>query len=348
MSDAAKAPHRWQASTAAATAPPPKSGRLERWLLRRTPRRSLPLRVRRNRIYIMPTGAGYAFAAVVFALWLGAMNYSNSMGFALSFLLAGIGLVAMHLTHANLVGIRLQACRVRPVHAGDTVQVHLLLAHEGRRPRPALHARWPDAYGRAGNAVDLSATGSTTLALPLAATRRGWMPLPPVSLYSVYPLGLFRAWCWLAPDEHVLIYPALAEHIPAQPTPVPSQGDGEGRGAGRDQFDSLRDYRRGDALHDIHWKRFPRQQAPVVKQFHDTADREVWLDYDRLSGDTEMRLRVLARQVCEAEAAGLSWGLRLPGSLLAPASGARHRHASLKALACYGRSTEAAPSEPPP
>ena len=64
----------------------------------------------RPKCAIMPTPAGYAFAAMVFALWLGAMNYSNSMGFALAFLLTGIGLVGMHLTHANLLGVELRAC----------------------------------------------------------------------------------------------------------------------------------------------------------------------------------------------------------------------------------------------
>ena len=97
----------------------------------------------------MPTPAGYAFAAMVFALWLGAMNYSNSMGFALAFLLAGIGLVAMHMTHANLLGIELRGCDAPPVHAGETARLRIDIGQpQAARAPPSLrngHAVRPAA-----------------------------------------------------------------------------------------------------------------------------------------------------------------------------------------------------------
>ena len=58
---------------------------------------------------------------------LGAMNYANSMAFALTFLLAGIGLLAMHDTHANLVNLSIAAEPVAPVFAGDALQANLAI-----------------------------------------------------------------------------------------------------------------------------------------------------------------------------------------------------------------------------
>lgn len=312
----------------------------ERWLLRRITPSSLPQRVGRRRVYIMPTPAGYAFGALVFALWLGSMNYANSMGFALAFLLAGVGLVAMHVTHANLLGIHLHHCAAVPVHAGALAQVTIELRHDGARPRPAIFAHWPTAIDGDGAGVDLPARDSAHIRLSLRTERRGWLALPPIALQTTYPLGLFRAWTWIRPDVRVLVYPAAQAH--ALPFPEAQSPDGEdsSKAAGRDSFDSLRDYRHGDPMHDIHWKRLAKDAKPTVKQFLDTADRRLWIDWQALAGDTETRIRQCTRLVLDAHRLGYQWGLRLPGVAMSPASGDAHRHHCLRALALL----DAAPS----
>jgi uncharacterized protein (DUF58 family) len=81
----------------------------------------------------------------------------------------------------------------------------------------------------------------------------------------------------------------------------------------------------------------------MVKQFQETMDREFWLDWDELADlDAEHRLSQLARWVLEAEGQHLSYGLRLPGTRIAPSRGATHQHACLKALALFDAAAAAA------
>lgn len=316
-------------------------GRFEAWLLRRVPRQPLPQRVGRRRVYIMPTPAGYAFAAMVFALWLGAMNYSNSMGFALAFLLAGIGLVAMHMTHANLLGLELRACDAPPVHAGETALLRIDIGHTGGSPRAAIAAEWPRGIAGSGDYADLPGHDTASLRLNLDTERRGRLALPPISLSTRFPLGLFRAWTWIRPEVALTVYPAvLATPLQSAPTQGPEGAHSDGR-TGRDSFDTLRDYRHGDTRHDIHWKRLPKDGKPTVKQFFDTADRRLWLDWNAVNGDTEERLSRLCAQVLAAETHGLSWGLRLPDQRIAIDSGSAHRHRCLRALAHFGTESSA-------
>lgn len=310
--------------------------RFEAWLLRRVPSRPLPRRVGHRRIYIMPTPAGCAFAVMVFALWLGAMNYSNSMGFALAFLLAGIGLVAMHMTHANLLGIELRGCDAPPVHAGETAHLRIDLGHAGGKARSAIVAEWPRSTAGDGDSTDLPEHEAARLTMRLATERRGRLPLPPIALSTRFPLGLFHAWTWIRPDLALTVYPApLATPLEPAPAKGPEGAHSDGR-TGRDTFDTLRDYRRGDTRHDIHWKRLPKDGKPTVKQFFDTADRRLWLDWEAVSGDTEERLSRLCAQVMAADARGLSWGLRLPGQEIGIDGGSAHRHRCLRALAFFG------------
>lgn len=62
-----------------------RRGWIDRWILRRLQPAALPWSVNRRRVYILPTRFGVGFALLCVVMLLGAMNYSNSMGFALTF-----------------------------------------------------------------------------------------------------------------------------------------------------------------------------------------------------------------------------------------------------------------------
>src|SRR3546814_14682087 len=94
----------------------------------RVKRQPGPIAIPRNRVYIVPTRFGYVFALMLLVMLLGAMNYSNSMAFMLTFLLAGLGLLCMHHPHANLVNLQLRAVTMPPVFAGATAPDELRIA----------------------------------------------------------------------------------------------------------------------------------------------------------------------------------------------------------------------------
>jgi hypothetical protein len=76
----------------------------------------------------------------------------------------------------------------------------------------------------------------------------------------------------------------------------------------------------------------------LTKLFSGAAAQQLWLDWEALTEavDTEQRLSILARWMLDADAAGLAWGLRLPGASLAPDNGPAQLSAGLRALALYG------------
>src|SRR3546814_17338047 len=83
--------------------------RIDAWVMARVKRQPGPIAIPRNRVYIVPTRFGYVFALMLLVMLLGAMNYSNSMAFMLTFLLEGLGLTCMQHTHANLHNLQLRA-----------------------------------------------------------------------------------------------------------------------------------------------------------------------------------------------------------------------------------------------
>ena len=97
--------------------------------------------LRFRRIYILPTRQGMGFAVAVLVMLLGSVNYGNTLGYVLSFMLVGVTLVSMLHAVRNLSGLRLGRDESAPVFAGDTARFGLRTENRGQRQRFALLAR---------------------------------------------------------------------------------------------------------------------------------------------------------------------------------------------------------------
>ena len=112
--------------------------RIRQWARRRQGPDADPVTLHRRRIYILPTRLGAAFGALVFVILLGAMNYNNSLGLALAFLLGGLILVTMHHCHRNLDGLQVAFAGVDPVFAGQAARFGVRLCNASTAPRYGL------------------------------------------------------------------------------------------------------------------------------------------------------------------------------------------------------------------
>src|SRR5262252_41336 len=118
------------------------------WARRRQGADSHAVVLKRRRIYILPTRFGAVFALMIFAMLLGSLNYGASLGFMLTFLLAGLALVLMHHCHANLLGAELRLIGAHPVFAGQRAEFRIALRNDTATPRYEIelaHNRHPTA-----------------------------------------------------------------------------------------------------------------------------------------------------------------------------------------------------------
>ncbi|MGH8280503.1 MAG: DUF58 domain-containing protein, partial [Gammaproteobacteria bacterium] len=182
------------------------SDRIQAWARHRQGPDGERVRLDRRRIYILPTRQGWFFGLAVFVMLLGSMNYSNSMGFMLTFMLTGIGFVAMHACHGNLLALEITAGGVPAVFAGQSAHFVLHLSNPGRAVRIAV------SVGAAASDVtvtgDVAAHSHGSVSVPLPTAERGWLALDRLVVDTTYPFGLFRAWSWVYMPLRVLVYPA--------------------------------------------------------------------------------------------------------------------------------------------
>jgi uncharacterized protein (DUF58 family) len=328
--------------------------RLRRWLHARLPATDTWALGQRN-IYILPTRAGLAFALTLVVMLVAAINYQLNLGYALTFLLAGAGLVSMHVTHGNLRGLTLHLKPVPSGFAGEPALLEIVLTNPGARTRHGIGLRFdeppplpadapaapvaPSMPARAATAwCDVPAGGQETTHLSLVPARRGFNAVPALVAETVFPLGLFRAWTVWRPAQRVLAWPRPEQ--PAPPLPVAAAAGGEEstlRRAEGGEFDGVRPWRRGDTMRQVVWKKVARSNELVSRETGGAARRELWLDWaDTAAASTEARLARLAAWVQQADREAVPCGLRLPGRELAPDTGDAHRRAALDLLALWG------------
>lgn len=311
------------------------SGRIERWARARQGPDTLPLRLQARRLYILPTRAGLAFAALLFVMLVAGLNYSNSLALFLTFMLAGFMLVGMHECQRTLRGLELAQAQAMDCHAGDDGLVELRFLNPTPLPRRALAAR---TAGLAPTEFDLQSDGSAAVPVKFHAARRGRHRLERIELSTSAPFGLFRCWTWLYLPVEALVYPRLAG---TRPLPVPSAGrpaqQGVTAASGEDEWAGLRDYQGGDSPRSIAWKSWARGGPLLVAQYAGSGGSDYLLGFAGLESlDLEARLSQLAAWIGECAQRDAACGLQLPAAQAPPARGAAHRTALLRQLALYG------------
>jgi uncharacterized protein (DUF58 family) len=305
--------------------------RARAWARRRAGSDSLPLTVHRRRVYILPTRFGAIYTFALLAMLLASMNYNNSLGFALTFLLASLALVAMFHCHRNLTGIVVDGIASEEAFAGGTLRLRFGCQNPGSLPRHALSLEVDESFALVPR---IPAADRFLIEIELPAARRGLLRTERCVLSTRFPLGLFRAWTWIHTHTEVLVYPMPAgRQVPPATSPADRGSSDQGRG-GDEDFRGFREYVPGDSPRRVAWKAFARGGPLLVKELGGAthAPRLFSLESVHARG-LEEKLSQITQWILAADVHAQSYGLALPGTRILAAGGAEHRRRCLAALA---------------
>jgi len=308
--------------------------RIAAWIRRRQGTDVLPVTLQRRRLYILPTRAGLAFGALLLLMLIAGLNYANSLALLVTFLLAGLALVAMHTCHRNLLGVTVAELSSQDSFAGEHAELRLRLANSSTQLRLGIEI---DGLGIAPVAGTAPANGEVVVSLRTATPRRGLLPIGRLRIMSTWPFGLFRAWTWLHLTHAVTVYPRPAGQRPMPMAAGSDSGTAPRESGDIDEWATLRPFRDGDSPRQVAWKAYARGAPLLVKEYTASGSAERLFDFATLAGlDTEQRLSQLARWIVNCAAYGEGFGVRLPQQLIELDQGMVHRQRCLRALALFG------------
>jgi uncharacterized protein (DUF58 family) len=287
-----------------------------------------------RRVYILPTRHGITFGLALILMLIGSVNYNLSLGYVLTFLLAGVAVISILHTFRNLVHLAVSAGRVAPVFAGDAAHFELQIENSRDDARHAIHFVCEEE----DVTIELPGGRIAQVRIAVPTARRGLLQLPRVTIETRYPIGLFRSWSYVQPEMCALVYPKPDNSPIPLPQPVHDSGDAVAVGAGTDDFSGLRAYQTSDSPRHIAWKAVARAGGPLLtKYFTGRASQKLQFNWRDLPADLDVegRLSRLTRWVLLAHEAGMSYSLCIPANDIALGAGESHLSLCLQALALY-------------
>lgn len=236
---------------------------------------------------------GYVYLVLILITFIAGINYANNLILGFCFLISAILLISFYLTFKQLHQIDVEITLPQVGRVDEPLSIKLQLKQMATSPK-YLYLKveekiYPILFQDAQRETELSFVPQT----------RGKFIIPPIQLYSTYPLGLVRAWTYFYISAQIWIAPAPQyfhnEHQASSSTGQPDL----------DEFRELRNYQIGDSLQAVSWKQVARGQGLYVKQFEDHSDVKVMeIDYEQMpSSSHEEKLRLIMGLVdlCEQQ-----------------------------------------------
>ena len=296
---------------------------------RREPRLVLGLRT----LYILPTGLGWLWLGGVALLLVVGVQTQTNGPLLLAFLMLGLWLLALHLTHFNLHGLELSCGTPSWGFAGERVPYPLTL----RCPAlcEGVRLEWVDASGDP-LVVDALRPGEHRLELAWRPGRRGLQGPGRLRLLSTVPLGLFVCWTvWQPPVPQPIVparHPGPVRELGGVGETGTDQGREERLESGGDSWHDLRPRRPEDSPSRLAWKLMAQGRGPLVKRFAASAPQVLVLAPDP-SLPRDRALEHLSERLCRLQRQGIPYGLLWQGSVVGPGEGLAHRDRCLLLLA---------------
>ena len=272
--------------------------------------------MRDHKVYIIPTRYGLAYLlGIALMLLVGAAHANNSVNM-LAFFLLSLAFITMVQTHHSVRDMHLHKAYVDSGFAGGEIVVHTMLVNRNSEPRGLYRARVPklkasrefnsDIVVRSGEVVHLQTS--------YHVEKRGRFSIKRITLSSVYPVGLFRAWKYVPAELDYFVYP---KPVNRQKLPIrhkQSEDIALGMPVSGEDFYGHRRYHQGDSQHHIDWKARARGRPLLVKDFREQETPSVILDYYLAAGaDAESKLSQLSAWVEQAHKSNQPFELILPG-----------------------------------
>ncbi|MEE9355257.1 MAG: DUF58 domain-containing protein [Methylococcaceae bacterium] len=292
-----------------------------------------PVTLTHRRIFILPSHRGLGFVILLLLLLLVAFVYNNNLAYILTFLLASIFFISILHSYQSIAGIVVSTGKSEPVFAEQAACFELILTNPTRTAKINLSV---SAKNCRPQTVSLEAEADARITLLCPTQHRGWFNIDSVTVYSYFPLGLFRAWSPLRTNQRVLIYPKPANTRLAFPESEAASSGEALAVRGQDEFSGIKSYQAGDPIKHIHWKAYAKGIGLYSKAFGGEEAGEIWFDFQLTPGrSVEDRLSQLCRWILDTNKTNIVFGLRLSGTHIQPAFGEVHQQQCLEALALF-------------
>jgi uncharacterized protein (DUF58 family) len=250
---------------------------------------------------------GYIYVALIVITFIAGINYANNLILAFCFLISALLCISFYLAYQQLKGLEITLDYDEVGQVGHQVELIITLTQTHIRARYLKVS-----VGHDQQYVHFQ-QHSQHISFHFEPEQRGAFFYPDLTLMSVYPLGLVRAW------THLYLKQQLITWIAPQAALLHTEQHKVMSKQGMDEFYELKSYQVGDCLTHVAWKQLARGQGMYIKQFAPYAEQQqLIIDYSMLAvNEHEQKLKLMMGLVEQCERQQHPYILKLPSQQLA-------------------------------
>lgn len=257
--------------------------------------------LRQKDVLVFVYRPGYIYVALILITFIAGVNYANNLILAFCFLISALLCISFYLAYRQLKGLEITLDYDEVGQLGQHVELIVTLSQTQPRPRYLKVS-----VGRDQQYVHFK-EHSQQIHFHFQPEQRGAFFYPDLTLMSIYPLGLVRAWTHLYLKQQLITWVA-----PKAELAMHDQHSMQVQGA--DEFYALKNYQVGDRLNQVAWKQLARGQGMYIKQFTPHSEpKQMLIDYAAMPAlEHEQKLALMMGLVEQCERQQQAYSLKLP------------------------------------
>ncbi len=226
------------------------------------------------KIFIYPNLNGLGLALFIFFNFLIAVFYENNFGLLLSIIIFFIFFISIFISHQNLNNLNFNEITEYFIESKKNEKLKLSIINLSNEKKLNIDIDYDKET--IGNFNFINKNNNFTI--PIKFKERGVSSLKRICIKSIYPFGIIRTKIYVHLKSLIYVYPNAI----MPPENLLNEFNISNRNSLNHDFDGIEEFRRGDSLSKIAWKKSTINEKKNVKKFKDpTKDQKLILNLNK-------------------------------------------------------------------
>ena len=215
-----------------------------------------------TKIYIYPNFNGLGLALFIFFNFLIAVFYENNFGLLLSIIIFFIFFISIFISHQNLNNIDINENVEYFIESEKNQKIEIIIVNSSNDKKLNIDIDYDNKT--IGNFNFIKKINNLTY--PIKFKERGVFPFKKLCIKSIYPFGIIRTKIYFHLRSLIYVYPKAIR----PPENLLFEFNMSNNNSPNDDFDGIEEFRRGDNLSKIAWKKSTINEKKKCKKIQRT------------------------------------------------------------------------------
>ena len=228
----------------------------------------------KTKIFIYPNLNGLGVALFIFFNFLIAVFYENNFGLLLSIIIFFIFFISIFISHQNLNNLNINENAEYLIEHKKNEKINIIIVNSSNDKKLNIDIDYDNKT--IGNFAFINKINNFSNSIKFE--ERGVFPLKRFCIKSIYPFGIIRTKIYFHLRSLIYVYPKAIR----PPQNLLYEFNMLNTNSSYDDFDGIEEFRRGDNLSKIAWKKSTINEKKNIKKFKENKkDKKFILDLNK-------------------------------------------------------------------